>query len=424
MRSLFVVLHRWIGLSIALFLIISGLTGAIISWDHELDEWLNSHLVSANTEGVPLPVLDIVNQVEARYPTMQVTYTPLSTESGDSLALYLEPKVNPNTGELYPQTFNQIFVDPVSGVELGKRFWGGVWPINKENFVSFMYQLHYSLQIPEFWGINHWGVWFMGIIALLWTLDCFSGFYLTLPSRSKRNARVSSIKRLGAVSTSSWWRRWLPAWKIRVKKGSYKLNFDLHRAFSLWTWSLLFIISFTGFSLNLNDEVFYPALSLISDVTPTPYQERTPRANNQPITPQLNYTEAIERANDLAKGHNWEEPVGGIYYGRLHVVYSVEFYYPEDEFGSGGVGHRSLIIDAIDGRELTVKEPWKGTTADIFKQAQFPLHSGRILGLPGRILISIMGLVVTMLSITGIIIWWRKYTARQRSAKRKSASIH
>jgi hypothetical protein len=24
--------------------------------------------------------------------------------------------------------------------------------------------------------------------------------------------------------------------------------------------------------------------------------------------------------------------------------------------------------------------PWKGTAADIFVQAQFPLHSGRILG--------------------------------------------
>lgn len=45
-------------------------------------------------------------------------------------------------------------------------------------------------------------------------------------------------------------------------------------------------------------------------------------------------------------------------------------------------------------------------------QAQFPLHSGRIAGLFGRILISIMGFVVAALSVTGVVIWWRKRRAR------------
>ncbi|MCK1316969.1 PepSY domain-containing protein, partial [Bradyrhizobium sp. 23] len=42
------------------------------------------------------------------------------------------------------------------------------------------------------------------------------------------------------------------------------------------------------------------------------------------------------------------------------------------------------------------------------------LHSGRIVGLFGRILISVMGLVVAALSVTGIVIWWRKRRARVR----------
>ncbi|WP_038382710.1 PepSY domain-containing protein, partial [Bradyrhizobium elkanii] len=56
--------------------------------------------------------------------------------------------------------------------------------------------------------------------------------------------------------------------------------------------------------------------------------------------------------------------------------------------------------------------PWVGTAADVFVQMQFPLHSGRIAGLPGRILISLMGLVVAALSVTGVVIWWRKRRAR------------
>ena len=54
-RSFLVVMHRWAGLFLAGFLFISGLTGAIISWDHELDEWLNPQLFKAQSEGDPVP---------------------------------------------------------------------------------------------------------------------------------------------------------------------------------------------------------------------------------------------------------------------------------------------------------------------------------------------------------------------------------
>src|SRR5690606_10395567 len=51
MRRIFVLLHRYVGLALAAFLIVTGLTGAVISWDHELDEWLNPHLIHAPKSG-------------------------------------------------------------------------------------------------------------------------------------------------------------------------------------------------------------------------------------------------------------------------------------------------------------------------------------------------------------------------------------
>ena len=41
LRAWLVRLHRWAGLLMAGFLFVAGVTGAVISWDHELDEWLN-----------------------------------------------------------------------------------------------------------------------------------------------------------------------------------------------------------------------------------------------------------------------------------------------------------------------------------------------------------------------------------------------
>ncbi|WP_091471726.1 PepSY-associated TM helix domain-containing protein [Methylophilus rhizosphaerae] len=78
--------------------------------------------------------------------------------------------------------------------------------------------------------------------------------------------------------------------------------------------------------------------------------------------------------------------------------------------------HKRLYYDATDARFLGQRIPWQGTAGDLIVQAQFPLHSGRILGLPGRILISVMGLVVAILSVTGLYLWWKKRKARKISA--------
>nr|WP_230646869.1 MULTISPECIES: PepSY domain-containing protein [unclassified Bradyrhizobium] len=79
-----------------------------------------------------------------------------------------------------------------------------------------------------------------------------------------------------------------------------------------------------------------------------------------------------------------------------------------------------LFISGIDGKIVGGRVPWQGTSAYIFMQLQFPLHSGRIAGLAGRIVISAVGLVVAALSITGIVVWARKKAAR-RAVHRGSA---
>ena len=86
------------------------------------------------------------------------------------------------------------------------------------------------------------------------------------------------------------------------------------------------------------------------------------------------------------------------------------------------IDNRLFALDASSGEVLGDWLPWQGTAADLFVQTQFPMHSGRILGLPGRILISVMGLVVAMLSVTGIVIWWRKRRARRITASRSALS--
>lgn len=428
MRHAFTLIHRWAGLFIAVFLFVAGLTGAVISWDHELDEWLNPHLFDATSTGEPLAPLDLVAKVEAADPRAKATYFPLSFEEGHTAAISVAPRVDPKTGELFPLDYNQAFVDPATGEIIGKRYWGQI-SLDSENLLPFLYKLHYSMHIPSFANIDRWGVWFMGIVAIVWTFDCFVGFYLTLPVRRRRVADAEGLPNEGLAATAemapgsqrTWWQRWKPAWQIKRNASSYRLNLDLHRAFGLWLWLILFIIAFTSISMNLTNEVVRPILSRISTLTPDAFDDRLPTPLNEPIAPEVSFADAISAARTEASQRQWSEPAGAAFYGLQYGIYSILFFHPGDDHGSGGMGVKMLFVDGKEGAIVGGRIPWEGTAADIFMQLQFPLHSGRIVGLPGRILLSIMGVVVAMLSFTGVVIWLKKRAARMARAIRGEA---
>ena len=139
-----------------------------------------------------------------------VRANPGITQVALAAAFGVEGKIDPSTGWPYALGYNQVFVDPVSGEILGKREWGAV-SLSRENLLPFLYKLHYSLHVPEMWGIDTWGLWLMGSVALLWTIDCFVGFYLTLPVRRASPDQLPQPVRRKLAR--GWWDRWKPAWK-------------------------------------------------------------------------------------------------------------------------------------------------------------------------------------------------------------------
>ena len=145
--------------------------------------------MEAPARGPAISSLELVQQIEVRDPRVQVSFVPLVAESGESLHFVVQPRIDPATGMLLAPGYNQVFIDPASGTELGRREWGAVWPITKETLVSFLYKLHFSLHLPEMRGSDRWGIWLLGVIAILWTVDCFTGVYLTFPANRRGAAR-------------------------------------------------------------------------------------------------------------------------------------------------------------------------------------------------------------------------------------------
>lgn len=394
MRPLLVLLHRWFGLFIALFLFVSGLTGAVISWDHELDEWLNPQLFEARSEGAGQTPQALAAQLEARDPRVQVGFMPLYTEPGHAFGLSVNPRIDPATGKAYELDFNQVALDPVTGEEQGRRLWGAL-SLSRENLMPFLYKLHYSLHIPDGFGIEL-GILLFGIVAIVWTLDCFIALWLSFPS----------------------WRVWRKSFAFRWKQGGYKLNFDLHRSGGVWIWGLLLILAVTSVSMNLNVQVTRPLVELFSPLTPSPFASRTPVSLDEQQQPGISRAEAVSLAAAEATRLGLEKPAGGVFYSPEFDVYGVGFYTAENDHGDGGLGNPWLYLDGQTGALAGTQIPGTGSAGDIFMQAQFPLHSGRILGMPGRILVSLLGLAVAGLALTGLVIWARKRRSRLQAERR------
>ncbi|HEY8617182.1 PepSY-associated TM helix domain-containing protein [Phenylobacterium sp.] len=397
MRTIWVALHRWLGLATAGFLFIAGATGAVISWDHELDGWLNPTLYQAKTAGEARPSLELARELERARPNLQVTFAPLTVEPGEALLLGVEARPDPSTGKALPLGYNQVALDPATGAIQGQRFWGQP-SLSRENLLPFLYKLHYSLTLPFVAGLDV-GVLLMGLVGLAWTLDCLVALWISFPKASA----------------------WRKSFAFRWRDGGYRLTFDLHRSGGVWLWGLLLTLAVTSVSMNLNAQVVRPIVGLFSDLSPDPFSARTARAPDEPALPRVSREQAVALARAEADRRGWDEPPGGVFYSPAYDLYGVGFYRPGNDHGDGGLGNRWLYFDAASGKPAGALTPGEGTAGDIFLQAQFPLHSGRIIGLPGRVLVSLLGVAVAGLSATGVIIWARKRRSRVERERRMAA---
>ncbi|WP_250468460.1 PepSY-associated TM helix domain-containing protein [Caballeronia sp. GAFFF2] len=392
MRPVLVRLHRWLGVATALFLFVSGLTGAVIAWDHEIDAWLNPALFYARTEGAALPALELAHKVEAADPRVQVTYLQLGAEPGHTLQMLVTPRTNPATGAPFDVDYSQVAVDPATGVIQGKRLWGTV-SLARIDLMPFLYKLHYTLHLPVLGGIDT-GTWLLGIVGILWFFDSGIALVLSFPS----------VK------------AWRKSFAFRFKRGGYALTFDLHRSGGVWIWGLLLMVAITSISMNLGDPVVRPLVSRLSPLAPTMFDNpeltrAAPKGSTAlPVESVLATAVADAKRLDIAA------PPGALYYLPAMQAYGVGFFAPGNDHGDGGLGNAWLYYNGYTGKLAGSSIPGRGSAGDIFMQAQFPLHSGRIIGVTGRVLISCVGVMVAILSATGLMIWLRKRTARSRSA--------
>ncbi len=376
-RPVLVLLHRYVGLATALFLLIVGLTGALLAWRHPLSALLSPELHHAPGRGAVLAPAELAARAKEAEPRARIDGWPLHLVEGDGVSFYLQPDIDAATGKSYTLGYDQIWLDPVSGAVLG-RVDSQAFPPTRHSLMSFVYRLHYALALP-----GRWGVWIMGIVAILWFFDCFVGAALTFPRGRP------------------FFAKWKPAWRVKRKR----LNYDLHRAGGLWPWVLLATMALSGVSFNLRSEVFLPLFDRVAARTREPYDSRAVDFAIHRGPGSIAPEQAIAIAADTARALGWTARPEGLYRSAGQGFWQV--YYMKSAAQWATAGGYSVFIDDANGEVIYLRTPG-GTGGDVFLNWVADLHLGGVGGTPYKAVLSLLGSMIASLSVTGVVIWWRK----------------
>ena len=196
-RPSWVWLHRWVGLAMAGFLVVVGLTGSLLAFDHELERVFAPQLFAAPHIGAaPLDLATLAERAELQVPHGKVI--AVTFIQPDQVLVAFDARKDPATGQPYRLGFDEYYVDPWTGQELGHRIRAALseGPIN---VMPFVYELHWRLVAGD---LGQWIRFFL--VAVIETsnrgVETFQKIHRL---RQETASRISTTTGSGSISTTT-----------------------------------------------------------------------------------------------------------------------------------------------------------------------------------------------------------------------------
>lgn len=430
-------IHRYTGLVMAGFLIMAGITGSLLAFHKELDDMFNYKLAQIERQDTPqLPIATLHDKVVAVYPEYNFSSMPTSLEA-DKSAVFSVDRVRGESAKNQPKApFQEVYVNPYNGDIVGTRdkdAWA--W----RNTMWKVFWLHRDLLLGDI------GKLLLGVIALIWTINCFIGFYLTFPravnnKKTLQKTMPENGSKTAPKKRASFIKRWLPAWKIRRKTNTFKLNYDVHHAFGLWLWLMLFVIAWSsvGFNLKL---VYQPVMQAVvgfegregkgKEKDRSHTADRSSTQDRADIAPVINSTAAVNKANSIAYLSRQAEIAAqnnrvtvqqtlGIRRLTEEGQWQMRFKTDKDIGTHGGAS--SITVAAASGKVEKVTFGYQSTFGNKVDQWFSTLHMGHIghgiAYLLYQIFLALVGLAVAVLSATGVYLWVKGQQSRLKQKQK------
>jgi uncharacterized iron-regulated membrane protein len=374
-NALLVQVHRYAGLVTLLFLAVASATGIPLVFSHELDALLTPELHRGPDRGPPPPPSAVIARLQRDHPEFQVTAFPLAGAAGRTI----EVKVAAWPGAR-PLGFDQAFVDPYTGAVVGVRTERPGF--DRAHLMRGVYLLHFTLLGGDA------GRWFMGVVAIAWTLNNIIGFYLTLPSRRP------------------FWKRWKPLWTVSLHARWPRVLLDLHRASGLWLFIGVLLLALTSVALNFYSEAFQPLVAGLSPPKASPWDRRA-APPDPAYRPRLSFAQAEGLAIAAARRDGLALKPAVDTYDAERRLFGVRFSGDGRETYAG-LGPVTYYVDDRSGRLAFIDNPLTDSAGQKVLRGLYPLHSGQVAGLATRLFVGLLGLSVLEMSITVLIVWWKR----------------
>ncbi|MEO6282156.1 MAG: PepSY-associated TM helix domain-containing protein [Dyadobacter sp.] len=383
MKKLIGQLHLYLGLVSGVLVIVISLTGCILAFEQEIKSFTQPYMfvdVPATVDARVLPPSALAASAEKALPGKKANGV-----------LYDVPSRNAQVGfyNLDPEYYYVVYINQYTGKVVK------VW--NEDgDFFHFILHGHYYLWLPEKVGQP-----VVASATLIFLVMMISGLVLWWPKNKSAAKQRFSIK-------------WNAAWRRK--------NYDLHNVFGFYIMSIGVVLAITGLVWGFQwfSQGLYTATGGEgSDVYYNPTSDTTAVSTvSKPM-------QAVDRAWHILQK---EYP--------KHSSLNISFPHLKSESIFSYVNFREGTYYKVDYtyfdqhtlKKINAKGPYTGkyseaNFAQTLRRMNYDIHTGAILGLPGKILMFFASLICATLPVTGFIIWWGRRKKSPKNVRKNLRSM-
>jgi uncharacterized iron-regulated membrane protein len=352
-------IHLWLGLLSGLVVFIIAITGAIWTFETEISDLVYSYRkVEIQNNKSIISIAEIKDKVK---PYLKKINNISYFGKDRSIEVREWNEIN---GKLIN---NYVYLNPYTGEVLKVK-------INELIFFDVVLDLHMNLLLGDI------GAEIVSYSTLIFLIMLISGIYLWWP---KNKSGVKQRLKFDWKNTTRWRRK----------------NFDLHSILGFYTCWIIIFATITGlaWSFKWMDKTIYAIATLGEEYKD--YSEIN--SESSIISPTKNNVDdsVLNQAIDLYNipFESW------YYYFPQNETESISLYINPD----AKTWYNSSIyyFDQRTGKLLLTESSESFNNGQSIRNMYYDIHIGKILGLPGQILVFFASLIVASLPITGFIIW-------------------
>lgn len=375
-------LHLWLGLTSGIVVFIVAITGSIYVFKTEIKDAMEPWRFVAEQEDSYAPPSQLLDSAQVYVPGHKPTGLTYDGKEGAAAVGYWI-----NDGDF--RGFNVVFLNPYTAAFIKKQA-----PLAKGqfNFFEFIESGHRFLWLPEKIGRP-----IVGVSVLVFLVLLITGLILWWPKNLNKANRKKSF-------TVKW------------KTGFQRLNYDLHNVMGFYAALFATVIAITG--LVWSFEWFGNGLYYLTSGGENKMEHHHPHSDTTKAKALRNDSVlALDRAFYAALA---EEPNPERIYITPHLededdAIEIVFYQQKGKFYQSN----EYFFDQYTLAPLRISGDRYGEAgfAKKLEMANYDLHTGAILGMPGKILAFLVSLIIASLPVTGFLVWFKRKQTKRKARK-------